>query len=243
MNDSRSIESCRMVSVWPTSPKITSWWATSPAAGPSGSAASPFPEACAHQRGGPGGGPARRVDLAVVVELDDLGLRHVPRRLGGELHHQHRADREVRRDEDVGAAQRRRARPGRTRWSRSPRARRRRPLRARWRPRWSGTREVDQHVGLLEHAPERRVQRGVGAPGELQVRGAPRRRAQTVCPIRPAAPATATRIAGAHSDCHERRPDGGQRLLEALLVRADARRPTGARAPTARRPARRGHRG
>ena len=30
MNDSRSIESWRIVSVWPTSPKITSWWATSP---------------------------------------------------------------------------------------------------------------------------------------------------------------------------------------------------------------------
>ncbi len=30
MNDSRSIESWRIVNVWPRSPRITSWWATSP---------------------------------------------------------------------------------------------------------------------------------------------------------------------------------------------------------------------
>ena len=30
MNDSRSVESWRIVSVWPTSPRMTSWWATSP---------------------------------------------------------------------------------------------------------------------------------------------------------------------------------------------------------------------
>ena len=40
-----------------------------------------------------------RVELAVVMELDDLDLGHVPRGLGGEAHHQHRADREVGRDE------------------------------------------------------------------------------------------------------------------------------------------------
>ena len=43
----------------------------------------------------------RRVELGRVVVLDDLPRGHVPRRLGGEAHHQHRADREVRGDERV----------------------------------------------------------------------------------------------------------------------------------------------
>jgi hypothetical protein len=38
------------------------------------------------------------------VQLDDLGLGHVPRGLGGEAHHEHGADGEVGRDEDVGTA-------------------------------------------------------------------------------------------------------------------------------------------
>ena len=46
--------------------------------------------------------PGGRVELAVVVELDDLGAGHEARRLGGEAHHQHRADGEVRGGEDVG---------------------------------------------------------------------------------------------------------------------------------------------
>jgi hypothetical protein len=56
-----------------------------------------------HQRGRARRGAARLVELAIVMELDDLGFGHVPGRLGGEPHHQHRADGEVRRDEYVGA--------------------------------------------------------------------------------------------------------------------------------------------
>ena len=117
MNDSRSIESWRIVSVCPTSPRITSWWATSPGRRTEwiGTSAERL---AAHQLGGARRGAARRVELAVVVELDDLRPGHVPRRLGGELHHQHGADREVRRDEDVGAGETLAARRGRTRWSR-----------------------------------------------------------------------------------------------------------------------------
>src|ERR1700733_3981041 len=46
----------------------------------------------------------------------------------------------------------------------------------------------------------------------------------TVWPIRPAAPATATRMAlGTLGGLHQRRPDRGERLVEARLVGADAR--------------------
>ena len=59
--------------------------------------------------------PRRRVDLRLVVQLDDLRARQVLRRLGGEAHHQHRAEREVRRDEDRPARARAPARPRRSR--------------------------------------------------------------------------------------------------------------------------------
>src|SRR5829696_7046267 len=42
------------------------------------------------------GGTRRRVLLRLAVELDDLGARQVAGGLGGEAHHQHRSDREVR---------------------------------------------------------------------------------------------------------------------------------------------------
>ena len=44
--------------------------------------------------------PRRRVELRLVVQLDDLGGVEVARGLLGEAHHQHGADREVRREED-----------------------------------------------------------------------------------------------------------------------------------------------
>ena len=62
-------------------------------------------------------GARRRVELGGVVQLDDLGALHVLGRLGGEGHHQHRADREVGGEERVRLANRappRAARPGRT---------------------------------------------------------------------------------------------------------------------------------
>ncbi len=55
-----------------------------------------------HARGARGRA-GRRVELLVVVELDDLHLRHVLRGLLAELHEQHGPDREVRRDEHLGA--------------------------------------------------------------------------------------------------------------------------------------------
>ena len=75
-----------------------------PAAAPSGSARSPSIAAAVALRGA-----RRRVELRRVVELDDLGRVEVARRLGGEAHHQHGADREVRREEDrhAGLARRR----------------------------------------------------------------------------------------------------------------------------------------
>ena len=49
-------------------------------------------------------GAGRRVLLRLVVKLDDLRAREERRRLAREAHHQDRADREVRRDEEPEAA-------------------------------------------------------------------------------------------------------------------------------------------
>ena len=123
MNEARSSESCRMVSVSPCPPSSTSWWATSPASRtectctPVHARAPRAPAAAVvvasgdraqpgrgpgrgDQLRGPGRGAGRGVDLVRVVQLDDLDRLEEPGRLGGELHHQHRADREVRRDQD-----------------------------------------------------------------------------------------------------------------------------------------------
>ena len=73
-----------------------------------GHVASEHFESAGHHLGGARGGPGRRVELGRMVQLHDLGALHVARRLGGEAHHQDRADREVRAEEGV-----RRGRPGR----------------------------------------------------------------------------------------------------------------------------------
>ena len=52
-----------------------------------------------HALGGAHRGARRRVDLAVVVQLDDLGRLEVRRGQLGEAHHEHRADGEVGRDD------------------------------------------------------------------------------------------------------------------------------------------------
>ena len=57
----------------------------------------------AEQLGRPGGRARGLVELAVVVELDDLDLRHVLGDPLAELHHQDRADREVGGDEGAAA--------------------------------------------------------------------------------------------------------------------------------------------
>ena len=102
MNELRSIESWRIVSVWPSPPKTTSWWATRPGSRIEWIGSWTLAPAAREQLGGAGGGSRRLVELAVVVELDDLDLGHVLGDPLAELHHQHGADREVRGDEGAG---------------------------------------------------------------------------------------------------------------------------------------------
>ena len=125
-----------------------------------------------HQHGGPSRGAARRVELAVVVELDDLRLGHVARGLGREAHHQHRADREVRRDQHPRAGLRD------TRTAQLLQIEARRPdhdVHARLdalqgvRQRDVGAREVDDDVSVTQDLRERRVERRIGATRELHV--------------------------------------------------------------------------
>ena len=153
---------------------------------------------------------------------------HVPRRLGGEAHHQHGADREVRRDEDVGAgaraAQRRRGRsPVVPMTTCTPAATHASALLERR----VGPREVDDDVGVAEDVGERRAERRVGAAGELHVVGAPRRAAQTVC-AHPARRRRRRRRGSARS----RRPR--QRRRDRLAARR-GRRPRRRRCPAALR--------
>ena len=116
-----------MVSDWPVVPSSTSWWATSPRSRTEWIGMPPAPspprapsstvlvvgsgaqsaDAAAMRSAVCDRGARRRVDLLVVVELDDLGGVEVRRRELGEAHHQHRADREVGHDHRV---RRRRAR-------------------------------------------------------------------------------------------------------------------------------------
>jgi len=101
-------------------------------------------------------------------------LAHVPRRGGGELHHQHRADREVRGDEDVRFGFRQIGQlsgvkagrpdhhvyPGGDRFARVGHGGRRHG-------------EVDEHVGALaQRLSERRVERRIDTSHELHVVGA-----------------------------------------------------------------------
>ena len=148
------------------------------------------------------------------------------------LHHQHRADREVGRDEAVGArrpALDRRAQlveveaggpddgvdagldAGARRW--------RAPL---------GRREVDHHVGAVEHVGERRVERRIGAAGQLQVVGALDGLADRLAPSARRRRETTTRITRSCGD--QRLADRRERAAEELLVGADAaaERPLGA---------------
>ena len=90
-NASRDVVSCRIVSVCPSAPKITSWCASRPGRRTEWIGTSP-----PHPARGLARGARRRIELLRVVELDDLRVRQHLRRLGGEAHHQHRADREVR---------------------------------------------------------------------------------------------------------------------------------------------------
>ena len=154
------------------------------------------------------GGPRRRVELAVVVQLDDLALGHVPRGLGGEAHHQHRPDGEVRRHEDVGGPAVAPGILGRGAQvveveARGPDDRVGAGVEAGPDVRRGGLRggEVDDDVGSVEQVGER-VERRVGPPGELEVVGTVDGLADGL-PILPAAPETTTRIISRRS---RRRP-------------------------------------
>jgi hypothetical protein len=101
----------------------------------------------AHQVGGAHGRAAGPVELAVMVELDDLSGAHVPCCLGREAHHQDRADGEIRRHEDIG--------PGALEFRQRGHVESRRPDHgmdpcgdrlARVLERAAGNREVDQNV-------------------------------------------------------------------------------------------------
>ena len=150
MNEVRSTESCRIVSTSPGDPNSTSSCATRPG---SRTACTRTPSTSAPRAPsrpwvvGSGGGvrPARRraaamacavlvavplgrVDLALVVQLDDLGGVVEPGGGDGEVLRQHRPEREVRRDRARRRAGRRPASPRpargarrRNRWCRRPR--------------------------------------------------------------------------------------------------------------------------
>ena len=115
----RSIESWRIDSVWPSPPKITSWWATRPGKPYRVDRLVDVAARLANQLGGALRRARGGVELAVVVQLDDLRTPACGGRLGGELHHQHRADREVRGDEDVRPAAARACRRSQLRRGRS----------------------------------------------------------------------------------------------------------------------------
>ena len=194
MNERRSIESWRIESVWPSPPKMTSWWATRPGRRTEWIGSWTLPPASRDQLRGALRRARGRVELAVVVELDDLALGHVLRRLGWRsLHHQHGADREVRGDEAVA-----RSPPRRSAASRS--SSRSKPVRADDGvdagvearadvvERRVGGGEVDDDVGVVEHARPASVS-SAGSAGPASSRSsAPSTASQTVSPIRPAAP-------------------------------------------------------
>ena len=236
MKDSREIESWRIVSVCPSPPKMTSWWRRGPAAARCGSARARCRRPAAISSAVRFAVPGRRVELLVVVQLDDLAVGHVRGDQLRRLHHQHRADREVGRDEAGSPL------PDALELARS-----RRPVvpttpctpasrhSARVRERGVRAREVDDHVGVARARPASAMPSAGPPARRAPCRRRPRPRSQTVCPIRPAAPETATLITAA--SCGQRAPalDGLERVAEGVLVAARSRRRTAAPARRARR--------
>ena len=78
------------------------------------------------------------------------------------------------------------------------------------------------HVGVGEHLGERRAERGVGAAGELHVLGALDRARRRSAPMRPAAPATATRIIAAAAPASRRAGASGARGTRPRRARSPA---------------------
>ena len=223
MNELRSIESWRIVSVWPSPPKIDLLVGDEARQADRVDRLVDVAAGLGDQLGGPLRGARRRVELAVVVKLDDLDLGHVLGGLGGEAHHQHRADREVGGDE--------------ARW----RLRRRSAAVAQRVEVEAGGADDDVDAGVeagvgrsssavsgvvkstttsasARTSASSRPERGIGAPGELHVVGALDRLADGL-PMRPAAPETTDPD---HSCAGPRETLRRRRVAEAVLVRADA---------------------
>src|SRR6266852_3313841 len=102
-----------MVRVWPGRPKITSWSATKPG---SRMLCTPTPPSSPPRvpssvtfsgimwlKGLFPRRAGRRIELGRVVHLDHLGRLEMWGRDFGQVHHQHRADREVGRDDSAEA--------------------------------------------------------------------------------------------------------------------------------------------
>ena len=107
MKELRSIESWRRERVCPSPPNITSWWATSPGRRIEWIGSWTLPPEASDQLRGALGRARGGIELAVVVELDDLALGHVGRDPLRCLHQEHGADRKVGGGETVGPGPRR----------------------------------------------------------------------------------------------------------------------------------------
>ena len=246
-NASRLVVSWRIVSVWPRAPKhdlLVGDQARQADASGSPDAARPRPRirSAVWRRGA-----ARAVDLRRVVLLDDRGVGHVLGRGGREAHHQHGARRRSsatwnRRHAVLGRAARRAPptasseRPVAPATTAMPRSSARRTFSSTD----SGPRDVDQHVDLarrerrLERARTRRSRRRrASAPRGRRASGRPRPRCRRRW-ARRAGRWHRRRRRGSHASPAQQ---GVEPRGEHRLVRADARRPRGAPARTARRPA------
>ena len=104
MKERRSIESWRMLSVCPSPPKIDLLVGDEAGEPHRVNRLVDVAAGLADQLRGALRGSRRRVELLVVVELDDLALGHVRGDPLRGLHQQHGADREVGSDEAVGRA-------------------------------------------------------------------------------------------------------------------------------------------
>ena len=233
MNDVRSVESWRIVSVCADVAEDDLLVGDEArAAARSGSATSPV-----HQLGGARGGARRRVELAVVVQLDDLGLGHVPRRprRRSASSAPRRSRSSARRRRCPAPRRRAQRRRGRSPSSRSRRARRPRGTRSALSSAVSGrvksTTTSASPSTSASGVSERRVGAARRAPGRRRASTA----SQTVWPMRPAAPATATRIDARAAASASAGHDRLQRAAERVLVGADAGRAQRARARSSSR--------
>ena len=191
MKERRSIESWRIASVWPSPPKITSWWATRPGSRTEWIGSWTLPPAAsissAVRFAVPEGASSLRSWCSSTISHSGMCAGDRLR----DLHQQHGADREVGGDEAVGLGAPRRpraARRGRSRWCRRRRGRPAAEAGADVAERRLGSGEVDDDVGLAEHLGRARP-RAPGRPGRpARCPRRPRPPRRPPAPMRPAAP-------------------------------------------------------